>query len=142
MKERVVVKRICGVFVATLFCATAGIAQSGPSLPLPDQAFHGTVGATFQDSTRPTLPHPVRAPQGAPNIVVIMLDDAGFAQYSTWGGAVASPTMDELARDGLRYNRFHTAGICSPTRAALLTGRNPHNAGVGIVTELSNGYDG
>ena len=142
MKERVVVKRICGVFVATLFCATAGIAQSGPSLPLPDQAFHGTVGATFRDSTRPTLPHPVRAPQGAPNIVVIMLDDAGFAQYSTWGGAVASPTMDELARDGLRYNRFHTAGICSPTRAALLTGRNPHNAGVGIVTELSNGYDG
>lgn len=85
---------------------------------------------------------PAKAPQGAPNIVVILLDDAGFGQYATFGGAIPSPALDELAKDGLRYNRFHTAGICSPTRAALLTGRNPHNAGVGIVTELSTGHDG
>ncbi|KKW91768.1 hypothetical protein CAF53_17110 [Sphingobium sp. LB126] len=112
------------------------------SLPLPDPAFKGTVGRTYRDST-PAVPHQaVQAPKGAPNIVVILLDDAGFGQYATFGGAIPSPALDMLSRTGLRYNRFHTAGICSPTRAALLTGRNPHNAGVGIVTELSTGYDG
>lgn len=114
----------------------------GDSLPLPETVFQGKVGRTFKDSAPPVPPVPVQAPKGAPNIVVILLDDAGFGQYATFGGAIPSPALDELAREGLRYNRFHTAGICSPTRAALLTGRNPHNAGVGIVTELSTGYDG
>lgn len=119
-------------------------AQEGPrtTLPPPDQQFEGTVGRTFKDSTPPTPYKPVEAPKGAPDMVVILLDDAGFGQYATFGGAIPSPALDTLARTGLRYNRFHTAGICSPTRAALLTGRNPHNAGVGIVTELSTGYDG
>lgn len=111
-------------------------------LPIPDRIFQGTVGRTFRDSAPPVPISPVRAPKGAPNILVILLDDAGFGQYATFGGAIPSPALDTLARSGLRYNRFHTAGICSPTRAALLTGRNPHNAGVGIVTELSTGYDG
>lgn len=112
------------------------------SLPIAEPPFAGTVGRTFRDSAPPTPHRPVRAPQGAPNIVVILLDDAGFGQYATFGGAIPSPALDALARTGLRYNRFHTAGICSPTRAALLTGRNPHKAGVGIVTELATGYDG
>lgn len=115
---------------------------SRASLPMAERAFEGTVGRTFRDSSPPVARKPVTAPKGAPNIVVILLDDAGFGQYATFGGAIPSPAIDLLAQTGLRYNRFHTAGICSPTRAALLTGRNPHNAGVGIVTELSTGHDG
>ncbi|MFV0645937.1 MAG: arylsulfatase [Sphingomonadaceae bacterium] len=122
--------------------AFSSTASAQDSIPAPDQTFQGKVGRTYKDSD-PAKPHrPVQAPADAPNILVIMLDDAGFGQYQTFGGAIPSPTMDRLANNGLRYNRFHTAGICSPTRAALLTGRNPHNAGVGIVTELSTGYDG
>lgn len=127
----------------SLTCSACALAQQAPSaLPLPEPRFHGTVADTFRDSSPATVPRPATAPAGAPNILVIMLDDAGFGQYAAFGGAIPSPGLDEVARDGLRYNRFHTAGICSPTRAALLTGRNPHNAGVGIVTELSTGYDG
>ncbi|SCW61950.1 arylsulfatase [Sphingobium faniae] len=129
-------------YISLLALAAAAPAQAGNVLPLPEPGFQGKVGRTFRESDPPAPPPPVQAPKGAPNIVVIMLDDAGFGQYATFGGAIPSPALDELAKDGLRYNRFHTAGICSPTRAALLTGRNPHNAGVGIVTELSNGYDG
>lgn len=122
--------------------ASALAAEPHITLPIPDGTFTGTVGRTFRESSPASLPKPVAAPKGAPNIIVIMLDDAGFGQYATFGGAVPSPAMDRLAAEGLRFNRFHTAGICSPTRAALLTGRNPHNAGVGIVTELATGYDG
>ena len=122
--------------------ASALAAEPRTTLPIPDRTFTGTVGRTFRESSPASLPKPVAAPKGAPNIIVIMLDDAGFGQYATFGGAVPSPAMDRLAAEGLRFNRFHTAGICSPTRAALLTGRNPHNAGVGIVTELATGYDG
>lgn len=132
------------VSMLALLSAAPALAQpsAGTSLPLPEQGFVGKVGATFRDSDPPSLRVPARAPKGAPNILIVLLDDAGFGQYATFGGAIPSPALDRLAREGLRYNRFHTAGICSPTRAALLTGRNPHNAGVGIVTELSTGYDG
>jgi arylsulfatase A-like enzyme len=84
----------------------------------------------------------VKAPKGAPNILLILLDDAGFGQFSTFGGGVPSPTMDELARDGLRFNCFHTTALCSPTRAALITGRNHHSAAFAGITELATGYDG
>ena len=85
------------------------------------------------------------APKGAPNVVVILLDDVGFAAGSTFGGAVPTPGMDRVAADGLRYNNFHVTALCSPTRAALLTGRNDHRVGFGTVTESSSpypGYDG
>ena len=72
-------------------------------------------------------PHFPKASKDAPNIVLIMLDDVGFSASSTFGGLISTPVLDELAADGIRYNRFHTAGVCSPTRAALLTGRNPRN---------------
>ncbi|MEG1031836.1 MAG: sulfatase-like hydrolase/transferase, partial [Acinetobacter sp.] len=84
----------------------------------------------------------VQAPKDAPNVVLIMLDDVGFGQAGTFGGSVPTPEMDLLADDGLLYNRFHTTGMSTPTRAALLTGRNSHQSGMGTITELSTGYPG
>jgi arylsulfatase len=120
-------------------------AQAGgtPSvLPRPDFHFPGNVGRTFLDSDPPQFPQPVQAPKGAPNIVLILIDDAGFGQFSTFGGGVPSPTMDRLAAEGLRYNRFHTTALCSPTRAALITGRNHQSCAFGSIAEAATGYDG
>ena len=111
-------------------------------LPRPDFHFTGQVGRTFQDSDPAQFPQPVSPPAGAPNILLILIDDAGFGQFSTFGGGVPSPTMDRLAAEGLRYNRFHTTALCSPTRAALITGRNHHSASFAGITELATGYDG
>lgn len=111
-------------------------------LPRPDFRFPGTVGRTYQDSDPARFPQPVQAPTGAPNVVIILLDDAGFGQFSTFGGGVPSPTMDKLAAEGLRYNRFHTTALCSPTRAALITGRNHHSVASGVIAEAATGYDG
>jgi arylsulfatase len=111
-------------------------------LPRPDFHFSGEVGRTYLDSDPAQFPQPVKAPAGAPNIVLILLDDAGFGQFSTFGGGVPSPTMDRLAKEGLRYNRFHTTALCSPTRAALITGRNHHSTSFAGITEVATGYDG
>lgn len=111
-------------------------------LPRPDFHFPGEVGRTYLESDPAQFPQPVAAPEGAPNILLILLDDAGFGQFSTFGGAVPSPTMDRLAKEGLRFNRFHTTALCSPTRAALITGRNHHSAAFAGITELATGYDG
>jgi arylsulfatase len=111
-------------------------------LPRPDYHFQGQVGRTFQDSDPAGFPQLTRPPQGAPNIVLILLDDVGFGQFSVFGGGVPSPNMEKLAAQGLCYNRFHTTALCSPTRAALITGRNPQSVGTGIITELATGYDG
>src|SRR5262245_6893035 len=111
-------------------------------LPRPDFHFSGSVGRTYLDSDPPQFPQPVKAPKGAPNIVLILLDDAGFGQFGTFGGGIPSPTMDRLAKEGLRYNRFHTTALCSPTRAALITGRNHHSASFAGITEVATGYDG
>jgi len=83
------------------------------------------------------FPDQPRPPQGAPNVLVIMTDDVGFASGSTFGGAIPTPAMDALAADGLRYPNFHTVGICSPTRASLLTGRNHHAVEFGTVSDLA-----
>ena len=111
-------------------------------LPRPDFHFLGNVGRTYRDSDPAQFPQPVQAPKGAPNVVLILIDDAGFGQFSTFGGGVPSPTMDKLAAEGLRYNRFHTTALCSPTRAALLTGRNHHSVASGVIQEAATGYDG
>lgn len=111
-------------------------------LPHPDFHYEGKVGKTYLESDPPAFPQPVKAPDGAPNVVLILLDDTGFGQYATFGGGIPSPTLDALAAEGLRYNRFHTTALCSPTRAALITGRNHHNAATGIITEAATGYDG
>jgi arylsulfatase A-like enzyme len=123
----------------TTFAQTAG---TPTVLPRPDFHFPGNVGRTFQDSDPAQFPQPVQAPTGAPNVVLILLDDVGFGQFSTFGGGVPSPTMDRLAAEGLRFNRFHTTALCSPTRAALITGRNHQSAGFGTITEGASGYDG
>ena len=111
-------------------------------LPRPDFHFAGEVGRTYLDSDAPQFPKPIQAPEGAPNILLILIDDAGFGQFSTFGGGVPSPTMDRLAAEGLRYNHFHTTALCSPTRAALITGRNHHSASFAGITEMATGYDG
>ncbi len=112
------------------------------SLPYPDPTFQGNVGPTFKDSDPAAFPKQVKAPDGAPNVLLVLLDDVGFGQFAVAGGGVPSPNMQKLADDGVFYNRFHTTALCSPTRAALLTGRNHHVAGTGIITELATGYDG
>ncbi|OOK77465.1 sulfatase family protein [Mycobacterium kansasii] len=101
----------------------------------------GRAGRTVSESTMPTIA-PIRPPQNAPNVVIVLLDDVGFGATATFGGPVPTPTGDALAREGLRYNRFHTTALCSPTRAALLTGRNHHAVNTGNITEWATGYDG
>ena len=117
-------------------------AETPAVLPRPDFHFPGEVGRTFADSDPGQFPKPTQAPKGAPNVLLILVDDAGFGQFSTFGGAIPSPTMDRLAAEGLRYNRFHTTALCSPTRAALITGRNHHSAAFAGITEIATGYDG
>jgi arylsulfatase A-like enzyme len=84
----------------------------------------------------------VKAPKGAPNVVIVLIDDLGFGAPSTFGGPVAMPTLDNLAHDGLRYNNFHTTALCSPTRAALKSGRNHHTVNMGFITEMATGFPG
>ena len=95
-----------------------------------------------QGQPAPGYPQPAHPPPGAPNVLVIMADDVGFAASSTFGGAIPTPTLDALAAGGARFNGFHTTALCSPTRAALLTGRNPHSVGTGMVPELATPYPG
>lgn len=111
-------------------------------LPRPDYRFDGQIGRTVADSSPAQLPKLVTAPDGAPNVVIILLDDVGFGQFGTFGGAIPTPELDRLSAEGLRYNRFHTTSICSPTRAALLTGRNHHVAATGGIADAATGYDG
>ncbi|MBW1862317.1 MAG: sulfatase-like hydrolase/transferase, partial [Deltaproteobacteria bacterium] len=96
------------------------------------------------DARNATAPEPfeVKAPEGAPNVVVVLIDDIGFGATSTFGGAISTPTFDELADNGLRYNQFHTTALCSPTRASLLSGRNHHAVNVGSVMEVATGFPG
>jgi arylsulfatase A-like enzyme len=80
---------------------------------------------------------PLRPPGGAPNVLILLIDDVGFGATSAFGGPVNTPTIERLAANGLRYTRFHTTALCSPTRAALLSGRNHHSVGMGTITELA-----
>ena len=106
-----------------------------------EKQFAGKIGATASES-QPDKPAIVRPPAGAPNVVVVLLDDVGFGSAATFGGPVPMPTLDALAQQGLRYNQFHTTALCSPTRAALLTGRNHHSVHMGAITEIATGYPG
>ena len=110
-------------------------------LPKPDAPFAGVLDAD-RNKSQPAWPKPVTAPKGAPNIVLILLDDVGFGATSTTGGPVATPALEKLASSGLRYNEFHVNALCSPTRAALLSGRNDHQLGFGTVIEGASGYPG
>jgi arylsulfatase A-like enzyme len=129
--------------VANVLGATMSEIDSRAVLPVPDRP---QLGVTTYDAKDPATSYPpirdIRPPAGAPNVLVILLDDVGFAASSTFGGPVNTPTADRLAAGGLRYNRFHTTALCSPTRAALLSGRNHHVVGMGGITEIATSAPG
>ena len=111
------------------------------TLPRPECPFTGIIHELAADST-PARTEIEHAPAGAPSVIVIMLDDVGFGAASTFGGPVPTPALDRVANAGLRYNQFHTTALCSPTRAALLTGRNHHSARMGGISEIAYGFPG
>ncbi len=110
-------------------------------LPIPDRPSKGKPAIDARDSEVPAF-KPLRPPEGAPNVVIVLIDDMGFGAPSTFGGPCQMPTLDRLAEGGLIYNRFHTTALCSPTRQALLTGRNHHSAEMGAVAEVATGAPG
>ena len=139
-----------------LYCALPGAAQqtsgapgspsatttiNGSQLPPPDPKFGGVIRENAAQSKAWWAPRVV-PPKGAPNILLIMTDDCGFGAPSTFGGVIPTPTLDRVADMGLRYTCFHSTALCSPTRAALITGRNHHSAGFGVVSEQSTGFPG
>jgi arylsulfatase len=112
-------------------------------LPIPDRPHVGLTTYDAKDPDRSFPPiEPLRPPKGAPNVLVVLLDDVGFAASSAFGGPCNTPTAERLAGGGLKYNRFHTTALCAPTRAALLTGRNHHTVGMGSITELATSAPG
>jgi arylsulfatase len=121
--------------------AASAAAPADVVLPRPEPPFQGKIGRTLKDST-PDFPKSVEAPPGAPNVLLILTDDVGFGASSTFGGPVQTPNFQRLADNGLRYNRYHTTALCSPTRAALITGRNHHSVASGSITEFATGYPG
>jgi arylsulfatase len=114
---------------------------SGEQLPPPAPAFGGVIKNDALQSTPWWAPRVV-PPKGAPNVLLIMTDDAGFGVPSTFGGVIPTPTMDSIADAGLRYNRMFSTSLCSPTRAALITGRNHHSVGFGVIAEQATGFPG
>jgi arylsulfatase len=119
----------------------ATITLPGNQLPPPPQKFEGKIERNAAQST-PYWPARVVPPQGAPNILLIMTDDTGFGVTSTFGGVVPTPTLDRIAANGLRYTNFNSTALCSPSRAAIITGRNHHSMGFGVVAEQATGYPG
>jgi len=113
----------------------------GRYLPEPPQKFHGEINLNANES-KPYWPARVVPPKGAPNVLLIMTDDVGFGAPSTFGGVIPTPALDRVARMGLRYTNFHSTALCSPTRAAIITGRNHHVCGFGTISEMSTGYPG
>ncbi|MCO5197060.1 MAG: arylsulfatase [Anaerolineae bacterium] len=112
-------------------------------LPIPKRPYTGLVKYDAKDPESKFPPiEPLRPPQGAPNVLIILLDDVGFGASSAFGGPCYTPTAEKLAENGLKYNRFHTTALCSPTRAAMLTGRNHHTVGMGGITELATSAPG
>jgi arylsulfatase len=121
-------KSLLALLLSTALLAPAAYAQD--SLPHPDSHFKGFVGSTYLDSDAATFPQPVRASRGAPNVLLVLFDDVGFGQFSVTGGGVSSPALENLAKEGLIYNRFHTTALCSPTRACPPTRRMNHGQSV------------
>jgi arylsulfatase A-like enzyme len=125
----------------TLGAPNATTTIPGKQLPPPDPAFGGEIKEKSSESKAWWAPRVV-PPKGAPNVLLIMTDDCGFGAPSTFGGVVPTPALDRIASNGLRYTQFHSTSLCSPTRAALITGRNHHVAGFGVVGEAATGFPG
>jgi len=113
----------------------------GKQLPPPPQKFGGVIKESAKDS-KPYWPPSVVPPKDAPNVLLIMTDDQGYGVSGTFGGVIPTPSMDRIAKAGLRYTQFHSTALCSPTRAALITGRNHHSVGFGVIGEMSTGFPG
>jgi len=156
MNKRAMVFMFLGFVLATMLAAAPASAQQitgvpgspgatttidGKQLPPPPPKFGGVIKETAQQS-KPYWPPRVVPPKGAPNVLIIMTDDAGYAVPSTFGGVIPTPALDRIAKNGLRYTNFHSTALCSPTRAALITGRNHHSAGFGVVAEQATGFPG
>ncbi len=123
-------------------CSPAATATvDGKYLPPPPAPFGGVINLDAK-SSKPCWPPTVVPPKGAPNILLIMTDDQGYGITSTFGGVIPTPTMDRIAKMGLRYTQFHSTALCSPSRAALITGRNHHSVGFGVISEQATGFPG
>jgi len=119
----------------------ATLTIDGKQIPPPPMPFGGVIKEAATDS-KPYWPPRVVPPKGAPNILLIMTDDQGYGVSGTFGGVIPTPALDRVAKAGLRYIQFHSTALCSPTRAALITGRNHHSMGFVVISELSTGYPG
>ena len=122
--------------------AFAAAPPDGPTLPFPQTPSASKAGPSLKESTHQWRTTGRKVAKDAPNVVIILLDDVGYGQSQTYGGPIHTPTLDRIARTGISYNRFHTTALCSPTRAALLTGRNHHRVGNGVITEMAADWDG
>jgi len=120
---------------------SATVTIDGKQIPAPPMPFGGVIKESATDS-KPYWPPRIVPPKGAPNVLLIMTDDQGYGVYSTFGGVIPTPAMDRIAKAGLRYTQFHSTALCSPTRAALITGRNHHSVGFGVIGEMSTGFPG
>src|SRR6202789_3190418 len=141
MKTRSANRRFKAPLLATTLLSVACLANAAQAQQ--QQPYQGQVGRTLAES-KEWWPAPVKPPAGAPNVIWILLDDVGFGASSAFGGVISTPIFDSLANNGLRYTNFHTAGVCAPTRAALLTGRNHHfvHEGGFSHTAMSAGFPG
>lgn len=141
-KQSVMLRRVLPAGLMLMLCTAASADNlPGAVLPMRTSLPPGPIGLTVDEVPRHSFAT-VTPPEGAPNVVIVLLDDVGFAASSTFGGLVPTPHLDRLAKSGLSYNRFHSTAICSPTRASLLTGRNAHVAGVGAVLNSAQPYRG
>jgi len=138
---------MCSRLLIPLFTLALGVSAVMPAaaqevLPFPPKPSGSVAGRTMQESIYSPLPAVSHLPKDAPNILIVLIDDVGPAQTDTYGGEIHTPTLSKIANEGISFNRFHTTAMCSPTRAALLTGRNHHRVASGQITELANDWDG
>jgi arylsulfatase A-like enzyme len=137
----VVTPAVAQVVTGTLGEPSATTTVPGNQLPAPPTNFGGVIKETL-DGSKTWWPPRIVPPKGAPNILLIMTDDQGYGVPGTFGGVIPTPALDRIAKAGLRYTEFNSTALCSPTRAALITGRNHHSVGFGVITELSTGFPG
>ncbi len=138
MKNQLILATLCGLTTAA-FAATP---NDGSVLPFPPTPSASIAKPRLQDSVHKRRVEPDRLPKDAPNVLIVLIDDVGFGTPDTFGGFAHTPTLSKLREQGISYNRFHTTAICSPTRAALLTGRNMHRVGSGTIAERAVDWDG
>jgi hypothetical protein len=135
-------KLFCGLLTLALGAGFAIPIGAQEVLPFPPKQSGSTAGRTMQESIYSPLQPVNHLPTAAPNILIVLIDDVGPGQTDTYGGEIHTPTLSKIANAGISYNRFHTTAMCSPTRAALLTGRNEHRVASGQIGELANDWDG